>query len=88
MLIYKLIFRNFRYNIVGDGTPQALIPLLTGSTELELPDTRKRIRNSKYVNEYPFIWNDYKDAGYVTAFLEDVPELSTFTYRLNGFKVR
>lgn len=78
----------FRYNIVGDGTPQALIPLLTGSTELELPDTRKRIRNSKYVNEYPFIWNDYKNAGYVTAFFEDVPELSTFTYRLNGFQVR
>ncbi|KAJ8983434.1 hypothetical protein NQ317_005899 [Molorchus minor] len=53
------------YNIVGDGTPQALIPILTGKTELELPDTRK--------------------PGYVTAFFEDVPELGTFTYRLNGF---
>ncbi|CAH1960011.1 unnamed protein product [Acanthoscelides obtectus] len=73
------------YNIVGDGTPQALIPILTGKTELELPDTRKRIKNTKFVNSYPFIWNDYKDAGYVTAFLEDVPELGTFTYRLNGF---
>lgn len=73
---------------MGDGTPQALIPLLTGNTELELPDTRKRIRNSKFVNVYPFIWNDYKEAGYVTGFFEDVPELSTFTYRLNGFQVR
>lgn len=31
------------YNIVGDGTPQALIPILTGKIELELPDTRKRM---------------------------------------------
>ncbi|KAJ8960982.1 hypothetical protein NQ318_020286 [Aromia moschata] len=54
-------------------------------TELELPDTRKRIKNTKYVNSYPFIWDDYRDAGYVTAFFEDVPELGTFTYRLNGF---
>ncbi|KAJ3655287.1 hypothetical protein Zmor_014422 [Zophobas morio] len=73
------------YNIIGDGTPQALIPILTGKTELELPDTRKRFSNTKFVNSYPFIWNDYKDAGYVTAFFEDVPELGTFTYRLNGF---
>ncbi|CAH1369497.1 unnamed protein product [Tenebrio molitor] len=73
------------YNIIGDGTPQALIPILTGKTELELPDTRKRFTNTKFVNSYPFIWNDFKDAGYVTGFLEDVPELGTFTYRLNGF---
>lgn len=75
------------YNIIGDGTPQALIPILTGKTELELPDTRKRVFNSKFVNAYPFVWNDYRDAGYVTGFFEDVAELGTFTYRLNGFKV-
>ncbi|RZC34377.1 uncharacterized protein BDFB_009136 [Asbolus verrucosus] len=73
------------YNIIGDGTPQALIPILTGKTELELPDTRKRFTNTKFVNSYPFIWNDFKAAGYVTGFFEDVPELGTFTYRLNGF---
>uniref|UniRef100_A0A1I7WEZ8 Nicastrin n=1 Tax=Heterorhabditis bacteriophora TaxID=37862 RepID=A0A1I7WEZ8_HETBA len=28
------------YNIVGDGTPQAFIPILTGKTEIELPLTR------------------------------------------------
>ncbi|CAG9771746.1 unnamed protein product [Ceutorhynchus assimilis] len=74
------------YNIIGDGTPQALIPILTGKTELELPDTRKRLRNTHFVNSYPFIWDDYKRAGYVTAFLEDLPSVGTFTYRLNGFK--
>lgn len=74
------------YNIVGDGTPQALIPILTGKTELELPDTRKRISNSTTVDVYPFVWNDFRKNGYVTGFLEDVPDLGTFTYRLRGFK--
>lgn len=56
------------YNIIGDGTPQALIPLLTGMTELELPETRKRKFSSKYVNIYPMVWKKYQESGYVTAF--------------------
>lgn len=76
-----------RYNIVGDGTPQALIPILTGKTELELPDTRKRLSNTNFVNVYPFIWNDFKDIGYVTGYFEDEPNTGIFTYRLKGFDV-
>lgn len=53
----------FRYNIIGDGTPQAMIPILTGKTELELPLTRKRFSNASYVNVYPFIWKDYENMG-------------------------
>ncbi|CAO1414781.1 unnamed protein product [Diamesa serratosioi] len=73
------------YNIIGDGTPQALIPLLTGFTELELPETRKRKFSSSYVNSYPMIWKEYQKEGYVTSFNEDQPEIGTFSYRLNGF---
>ncbi|GAB6024063.1 hypothetical protein CHUAL_008776 [Chamberlinius hualienensis] len=73
------------YNIVGDGTPQALIPIFTGFTELELPEVRKRKSEANYVNVYPFIWNDYRDAGYVTAYTEDQAFIGTFTYRLRGF---
>ncbi|XP_025201411.1 uncharacterized protein LOC112598955 [Melanaphis sacchari] len=74
------------YNIVGDGTPQALIPILTGRTELELPDTRKRMGSkASYVDVYPFIWNEFKKYGYVTGFAEDTPHLGIFTYRLKGF---
>lgn len=76
------------YNIVGDGTPQALIPLLTGFNELELPETRKRMKNSQFVDEaFPFVWKEYEREGYVTAFNEDIPNVGTFSYRLNGFKV-
>lgn len=73
------------YNIVGDGTPQALIPILTGHTELELPETRRRMSESVACDAYPMIWRDYAAAGYVTAFNEDLPNVGTFTYRLNGF---
>jgi hypothetical protein len=55
------------YNIIGDGTPQALIPLLTGFTELELPETRKRKFSSSFVNSYPMVWKSYQKSGYVTA---------------------
>lgn len=75
------------YNIVGDGTPQALIPILTGFNELELPETRRRMPNSRHVDEaYPFVWKEYERQGYVTAFNEDIPHVGTFTYRLNGFE--
>lgn len=74
------------YNIVGDGTPQALIPILTGHTELELPETRKRMSDSVTCDAYPMIWKEYEAAGYVTAFNEDLPNVGTFTYRLNGFE--
>lgn len=73
------------YNIVGDGTPQALIPILTGHTELELPETRKRKTGSVSCDAYPMLWKYYQRAGYVTSFNEDLPSVGTFTYRLNGF---
>uniref|UniRef100_A0A158Q6Z7 Uncharacterized protein n=1 Tax=Elaeophora elaphi TaxID=1147741 RepID=A0A158Q6Z7_9BILA len=71
------------YNIVGDGTPQAFIPILTGQTEEELPLTRKRFVEASYVDEvYPFVWKNFSEAGYVTLYAEDSAKLGTFTYRL------
>ncbi|VDK49565.1 unnamed protein product [Anisakis simplex] len=75
------------YNIVGDGTPQAFIPILTGQTEEELPLTRKRFKGAHYVDEvYPFVWQNFSDAGYITLYGEDAAAVGTFTYRLKGFK--
>lgn len=62
------------------------LQLLTGYTELELPETRKRIQNSDFVNAYPFIFEKYAQHGYATAFNEDLPDVGTFSYRLNGFR--
>ncbi|CAI4222045.1 unnamed protein product [Auanema sp. JU1783] len=75
------------YNIVGDGTPQAIIPILTASTEVELPLTRKRYREANYVDDvYPFIWNNFSSEGYATIYGEDAFNIGTFTYRLKGFR--
>uniref|UniRef100_A0A8R1E3N2 Uncharacterized protein n=1 Tax=Caenorhabditis japonica TaxID=281687 RepID=A0A8R1E3N2_CAEJA len=75
------------YNIVGDGTPQAFIPILTAQTETELPLTRKRYKEANYVDDvYPFIWKNYSDAGYATMYAEDAFSIGTFTYRLKGFR--
>lgn len=63
-----------------------ILQLLTGYTELELPETRKRISESGFVNVYPFIFNEYAKHGYVSAFNEDLPDYGTFSYRLNGFQ--
>ncbi|KJH41424.1 hypothetical protein DICVIV_12604 [Dictyocaulus viviparus] len=75
------------YNIVGDGTPQAFIPILTGFTEEELPLTRKRFPEASFVDDvYPFIWNNFSSSGYVTLYGEDAYRIGTFTYRLKGFR--
>lgn len=74
------------YNIVGDGTPQAFIPILTAQTEVELPMTRKRYSDANYVDVYPMIWKNFSKAGYVTLYAEDSAAVGTFTYRLKGFK--
>ncbi|XP_072176417.1 uncharacterized protein [Diadema setosum] len=79
----QAVFLN-SYNIVGDATTGALIPMLTGKFESELPNT-ERGRGSP-VNVYPLVWKDFEKAGYVTMFAEDRPELSLFNYRLSGFK--
>jgi len=55
---------------VGDGTPQALIPILTGETEEELPLTRKRYKEAQYVNVYPFIWKDFEEMGKFSMFCD------------------
>lgn len=74
------------YNIVGDGTTAALIPILTGKTEMELPEVRKDEIDSKNVDSYPLIWKKFKDHGYATLFAEDEPSINTFNLRLNGFE--
>ena len=44
------------YNIVGDGTPQALLPMLTGHTEAELPEARRGQDYANHVDGHPWIW--------------------------------
>lgn len=73
------------YNIVGDGTPQALLPILTGQTEIELPEARRGKPGAKVVDGHPWVWKDFKKAGYMTQWGEDMCWIGTFNLRMLGF---
>ncbi|CAF1350360.1 unnamed protein product [Adineta ricciae] len=75
-----------RYNIVGDGTPAALLPILTGQTEQELPEARRGREGADTVDRFPWIWNKFKDNGYITQWAEDLQNVGTFQMRLKGFR--
>ncbi|XP_059142073.1 uncharacterized protein LOC131929743 [Physella acuta] len=73
------------YNILGDGTPAAIMPILIGKREEELPEARRGYSGAKPVDSFPWIWKEFRDAGYAVAWGEDDAHLGTFQYRLLGF---
>jgi hypothetical protein len=75
------------YNIVGDATLAALLPMLTGLTEYELAETdRDYLGVGRAVDDFPWIWRKFSERGYATAYIEDQPWINTFNHRLFGFK--
>lgn len=59
--------------------------LLTGKTEKEQSEARKRIDSSRPVDNWRWIFKEFKKSGYATMFSEDSPHLASFNYRLKGF---
>ena len=53
---------------------------------MELPEVRRSVNASHFLDIYPLIWKKFEQSGYVTCFTEDHPILNTFQLRLNGFK--
>ncbi|KAI0232461.1 hypothetical protein LSAT2_017188, partial [Lamellibrachia satsuma] len=76
------------YNIVGDGTPQALLPILTGLNEIELPEARRGHPGAARVDGHPWVWKQFRDAGYATQWGEDGAAFGTFQYRMLGFRAQ
>ena len=74
------------YNIVGDGTPAALLPILTGKMEEELPEARRGFTGAAPVDNHPWIWREFSRRGYVTAHAEDMANVGTFQLRMLGFR--
>lgn len=71
-----------KVNNLGKGTIKALLPMLTGRREFELYEAQRGFENAKHLDDFPWIWNDFKKMGY--AFLWG--DKSTFHYRFLGFK--
>ncbi|CAD5118659.1 unnamed protein product [Dimorphilus gyrociliatus] len=74
------------YNIVGDGTPQALLPILAGKPETELPEARRNYKDASTLDGHPWIWKNYTANGYITQWGEDEFHYGTFQYRMLGFR--
>jgi len=75
------------YNMRGDGTAAALMPILTGRKETEIPEVRRGHSGAKPVDDIlNFIWKRFENQGYVTQWGEDEPHLGTFQYRMLGFQ--
>ncbi|XP_020917032.2 uncharacterized protein LOC110254391 [Exaiptasia diaphana] len=72
--------------IVGDGTTAQLCAMLTGIAEQNQPEARRSKPNSKFVDDWRWVFQDYRNHGYVTMYSEDSPSLASFNYRLKGFK--
>ena len=60
--------------------------MLTGIEEARQPEARRRISSSQPVDNWRWIFKDYKQKGYATMFSEDSPHLASFNYRLHGFQ--
>ncbi|GLH11841.1 Uncharacterized protein GBIM_16586 [Gryllus bimaculatus] len=70
------------YNKVGDNTFPNILALLTGVTKSE-----KGRCSTKGINfdDCPFLWKEFHNHNYVSAYAEDVPEYGTFQYLKGGF---
>ena len=74
------------HTIVGDGTTAQLLAMLTNLEESVAPEARRGYKKAEPVDRYPFIFNELKKDGYVTAYSEDDTGAGTFQYRLLGFR--
>ena len=84
------------YHKIGENTFPNLVPMLTGrKVELSAPHEQLQLPHggSFYTwvlqlpfDDFPFIWNDFSDQGYATAFIEDDPQIGTFNLMRAGFK--
>lgn len=72
------------YNRVGENTFPCLIPLLTGKSSKELNAACQS--DSDVMDECDFIWDVFSSQGYVTAYVEDYDDITTFNCGRKGFR--
>lgn len=76
-------YRNFQ---IDDNTFPNLMAILVGYNSTLAYNVCQPTLPGK-LESCPFIWKDFRDAGYVTAYGEDEADISTFNYHKTGFIV-
>ncbi|XP_049822339.1 uncharacterized protein LOC109599737 isoform X2 [Aethina tumida] len=71
------------YNKVGDNTFPNLIPVLTGLFEDELGSTCWK--KGGHFDNCTYLWDLYKEKGFMTSFGEDAAWMGIFNYVRQGF---
>ncbi|XP_014661409.1 PREDICTED: uncharacterized protein LOC106804652 [Priapulus caudatus] len=72
------------YNKVGDATFPNLLALLTGKFKQQLATVDEMERMP--LDDFPFVWKDFKRQDYRTLYIEDECIMSTFNYVKRGFE--
>ncbi|XP_076167170.1 uncharacterized protein LOC143146608 [Ptiloglossa arizonensis] len=72
------------YNKMADNTFPNLMAILTGQNQ-DQAITRCKPTIPRRLDQCPFLWRNFRDAGYATAYGEDETGLSTFNYLKFGF---
>ncbi|XP_059157678.1 uncharacterized protein LOC131942032 [Physella acuta] len=71
------------HNVVGDGTTAVMFPMLTGKAEWELPQCGKNVKGANPLDNFPFLWHEFKKAGYLTSWSNGLS--GAFNWRMLGF---
>lgn len=74
----------FGFNKVADNTFPNLVPVLAGLSVDELKNVCWPTEVT-YFDDCPFIWKEFKQAGYRTMFAEDASWMGVFSYTKRGF---
>ncbi|KAG8331498.1 hypothetical protein J6590_039844 [Homalodisca vitripennis] len=72
------------YNKIDDNTFPNVMAILTGMNYTQVRN-ECMFTNKNPVDECPFIWKNFSEQGYVTAYGEDEPVIGTFNYQKTGF---
>lgn len=72
------------YNKMGDNTFPNLMAILTGQNQ-EQAYTICKPNVPTMLDRCPFLWQNFRDAGYATGYGEDETSLNTFNYLKMGF---
>lgn len=72
------------YNKIDDNTYPNLISVLSGMSAAELKKNCW-LNENDYFDRCSFVWDEFKDADFGTAFVEDSPGIGLFNYLKRGF---